>query len=204
MTVICDACARRSPLIRNSAINAIARFFPEGTRVAQPPGGVVLWVELPRNVDGAELFRTALRAASASRPAWCSRPRPTIAITSVSAAACRGRRRWNARSRSSVGWLPAWPELSDRALALVTPPLQRTGCRRTDRSARRRSPAPRRHPATARSALRRAAEPAAVHAPGEPTEQTAVDQQRCDDCDESFHDCLLHALANHCRRSGSR
>ena len=41
------------------AINAISRFFPEGTRVAQPPGGVVLWVELPRNVDGAELFRSA-------------------------------------------------------------------------------------------------------------------------------------------------
>jgi DNA-binding transcriptional MocR family regulator len=41
------------------AINAVTRFFPEGTRVAQPPGGVVLWVELPRNVDGAELFRTA-------------------------------------------------------------------------------------------------------------------------------------------------
>lgn len=51
----------RSTLALHSqqAISAIARFFPEGTRVAQPPGGVVLWVELPRNVDGAELFRTA-------------------------------------------------------------------------------------------------------------------------------------------------
>ena len=36
------------------------RYFPAGTRVARPPGGVVLWVELPRSVDGAELFRTAL------------------------------------------------------------------------------------------------------------------------------------------------
>ncbi|HKU13898.1 MAG TPA: PLP-dependent aminotransferase family protein [Steroidobacteraceae bacterium] len=51
----------RSMLAMNSqhAIDAIARFFPEGTRVAQPPGGVVLWVELPANVDGAELFHTA-------------------------------------------------------------------------------------------------------------------------------------------------
>jgi DNA-binding transcriptional MocR family regulator len=51
----------RSTLALNMqhAISAIAQFFPEGTRVAQPPGGVVLWVELPRNVDGAELFRTA-------------------------------------------------------------------------------------------------------------------------------------------------
>ncbi|MGH8178962.1 MAG: PLP-dependent aminotransferase family protein [Steroidobacter sp.] len=39
---------------------AIARYFPPGTRIARPAGGVVLWVELPSNVDGAELFRTAL------------------------------------------------------------------------------------------------------------------------------------------------
>jgi DNA-binding transcriptional MocR family regulator len=41
-------------------MEAIARYFPSGTRVARPAGGVVLWVELPRNVDGTELFRTAL------------------------------------------------------------------------------------------------------------------------------------------------
>jgi DNA-binding transcriptional MocR family regulator len=41
-------------------VDAIARHFPSGTRVTRPSGGVVLWVELPRNVDGVELFRTAL------------------------------------------------------------------------------------------------------------------------------------------------
>ncbi len=41
-------------------IDAIARHFPEGTRMTRPAGGIVLWVELPRNVDGAELFKTAL------------------------------------------------------------------------------------------------------------------------------------------------
>ena len=41
-------------------IEAIARHFPEGTRVSQAAGGVVLWVELPREVDGTQLFRTAL------------------------------------------------------------------------------------------------------------------------------------------------
>ena len=52
----------RTTLSANSqhVIDAIARYFPSGTRVARPAGGVVLWVELPRNVDGAELFRTAL------------------------------------------------------------------------------------------------------------------------------------------------
>jgi DNA-binding transcriptional MocR family regulator len=41
-------------------MEAVARYFPAGSRVARPAGGVVLWVELPANVDGAELFRTAL------------------------------------------------------------------------------------------------------------------------------------------------
>jgi DNA-binding transcriptional MocR family regulator len=52
----------RATLFANSqhAIDAISRHFPSGTRVARPAGGVVLWVELPRHVDGAELFRTAL------------------------------------------------------------------------------------------------------------------------------------------------
>jgi DNA-binding transcriptional MocR family regulator len=40
--------------------DAIARYFPEGTRVTRPAGGLVLWVELPGSVDGAELFKTAL------------------------------------------------------------------------------------------------------------------------------------------------
>jgi DNA-binding transcriptional MocR family regulator len=52
----------RASLASNSQrfIEAIARYFPEGTRVTRPAGGLVLWVELPRNIDGAELFKTAL------------------------------------------------------------------------------------------------------------------------------------------------
>jgi DNA-binding transcriptional MocR family regulator len=41
-------------------VEAIAREFPEGTRVSTPSGGVVLWVELPRSVDGVDLFERAL------------------------------------------------------------------------------------------------------------------------------------------------
>lgn len=40
--------------------HAIARYFPEGTRVTQPAGGFVLWVELPKKVDSFELHRRAL------------------------------------------------------------------------------------------------------------------------------------------------
>ncbi|EGB14265.1 transcriptional regulator, GntR family with aminotransferase domain-containing protein [Pseudodesulfovibrio mercurii] len=34
----------------------LGRHFPAGTRVTHPVGGAVLWLELPRSVDGAELF----------------------------------------------------------------------------------------------------------------------------------------------------
>jgi DNA-binding transcriptional MocR family regulator len=52
----------RSMLCTNSQhfIDAIARYFPSGTRVTNPAGGIVIWIELPAGVDGAELFRTAL------------------------------------------------------------------------------------------------------------------------------------------------
>lgn len=40
--------------------DGIVRSFPAGTRVSSPAGGVVLWVELPANVDGLDLFHAAL------------------------------------------------------------------------------------------------------------------------------------------------
>jgi DNA-binding transcriptional MocR family regulator len=51
----------RSTLLTNAqhVIEAVARYFPPGTRVARPAGGVVLWIELPPSVDGTELFRKA-------------------------------------------------------------------------------------------------------------------------------------------------
>jgi len=40
--------------------DAIAAAFPPGTRVSRPRGGVVLWLELPQDVDGLSLFHAAL------------------------------------------------------------------------------------------------------------------------------------------------
>jgi DNA-binding transcriptional MocR family regulator len=40
--------------------HAIVRLFPAGTKVTQPVGGFVLWVELPKTVDALELHRRAL------------------------------------------------------------------------------------------------------------------------------------------------
>lgn len=41
-------------------IDAAKRYFPEGTKVSRPGGGVVLWVEFPRRIDTRELYRRAL------------------------------------------------------------------------------------------------------------------------------------------------
>lgn len=38
----------------------IARLFPEGTRISDPQGGFVLWVELQRNIDCFEVYTEAL------------------------------------------------------------------------------------------------------------------------------------------------
>ncbi|MDA8141398.1 MAG: PLP-dependent aminotransferase family protein [Desulfobacteraceae bacterium] len=47
---------------------AIARYFPEGTRMSTPQGGLTLWVQLKEGVDSLELFRRALEAKIAVFP----------------------------------------------------------------------------------------------------------------------------------------
>ncbi|OOG22644.1 GntR family transcriptional regulator [Thioalkalivibrio denitrificans] len=41
--------------------DAVMRTFPEGTRISQPRGGFVIWVELPKGTDSMALARRALR-----------------------------------------------------------------------------------------------------------------------------------------------
>ena len=40
---------------------AVSRYFPEGTRITQPRGGFVLWVELDEKVDALKLCQQALQ-----------------------------------------------------------------------------------------------------------------------------------------------
>jgi DNA-binding transcriptional MocR family regulator len=40
---------------------AVARHFPEETRVSNPSAGYSLWIELPKHVDSLQLYRTALQ-----------------------------------------------------------------------------------------------------------------------------------------------
>lgn len=42
-------------------VQAIAAYFPEGTKTSRPQGGLSLWVEFGKSIDTAELFDRALR-----------------------------------------------------------------------------------------------------------------------------------------------
>ncbi len=47
---------------------AIARYFPEGTRISRPAGGLLLWIEMPPKTDALELYRRALAERIAILP----------------------------------------------------------------------------------------------------------------------------------------
>jgi DNA-binding transcriptional MocR family regulator len=47
---------------------AISLHFPKETRVTQPAGGFVLWVELPGDINAVELAQQALRAGISIAP----------------------------------------------------------------------------------------------------------------------------------------
>lgn len=40
---------------------AITEYFPEGTKISRPKGGLALWVEFEQNIDTAELYDMALK-----------------------------------------------------------------------------------------------------------------------------------------------
>lgn len=47
---------------------AVIHTFPEGTKISQPQGGFVIWLELPGNVDSFDLARQALAAGISIAP----------------------------------------------------------------------------------------------------------------------------------------
>lgn len=47
---------------------AVAEYFPRGTRVSEPKGGFVLWVELPAGTDTWELFQRAIEQSISVTP----------------------------------------------------------------------------------------------------------------------------------------
>ncbi len=49
---------------------AVMRYFPEGTRVTHPNGGIVLWVQMPGYVDSLKLYKQALQAGITLAPGY--------------------------------------------------------------------------------------------------------------------------------------
>ena len=47
---------------------AVSKYFPEGTRVTQPRGGFVIWVELPVNIDALNLCQKVLEQGISIAP----------------------------------------------------------------------------------------------------------------------------------------
>jgi len=77
---------------------AIAKYFPEGTRISRPAGGYMVWVELPPKVNALKLYRAALAEH--------------ISILPGTIFSATGRYKNYIRINCS----PAWSETVDRAL----------------------------------------------------------------------------------------
>ena len=52
----------------SAAAMAVARHFPEGTRITAPKGGLTLWLELDPAVDGMQVFHEARKRRIAILP----------------------------------------------------------------------------------------------------------------------------------------
>jgi DNA-binding transcriptional MocR family regulator len=50
------------------ARQAVARYFPEGTRISRPAGGLLLWIEMPPKTDALKLYQAALAERIAILP----------------------------------------------------------------------------------------------------------------------------------------
>lgn len=51
-------------------VKAVTRYLPSGTRVTQPSGGFVIWVQLPEGVDSLIVYRQALDAGITLTPGY--------------------------------------------------------------------------------------------------------------------------------------
>jgi DNA-binding transcriptional MocR family regulator len=58
----------------NAMSQAILAHFPEGTRITEPGGGFVLWLQLPGKLDALTLYQEALKAFIAIAPGYLFSP----------------------------------------------------------------------------------------------------------------------------------
>jgi len=61
-------CARVYHTRMNQLRRWVTEYFPSGTRITNPTGGFLLWVELPKSVNGMTLYRKAMAKKIAITP----------------------------------------------------------------------------------------------------------------------------------------
>ena len=108
---------RRSLAARvDHARELICEGFPKGTRVTDPPGGFILWVELPRPIDTMRLFEAGLAESICFAPGMLfsasDRYRHCLRLGVG--------RRWDARQQQALRRIG---ELARAQLAAASPPL---------------------------------------------------------------------------------
>ena len=85
-------------------IEAVTRHFPPGTRITQPAGGFVIWVELAPHVDSLELARRARSEGISIAPgpifSATQKYRNFVRIS----CACP----WDRRVEAALAWLSRW------------------------------------------------------------------------------------------------
>jgi DNA-binding transcriptional MocR family regulator len=109
--------------------DAVAQFFPPGTKMTRPSGGLCLWVELPSGTDSLAVYQRALKAGISIAPGpifsakheyrnfirlncgnpWSEKIASAVQTLGKIAAACQGRAQsaspqsYSAESRPSCG-----------------------------------------------------------------------------------------------------
>ena len=109
---------------------AIAEHFPRGTRMTHPAGGFFVWVQLPENLSGLELYRAALKEGIAVVPGILFSPHG----------------QFRDFIRLSCGW--AWSDRAERAVRTLGSLVKglsrrRSPTRRTPSRTSRRGPSSR-------------------------------------------------------------
>ena len=81
--------------------SAVARHFPAETRVSNPVGGSVIWLEMPGNVDAEQLFDNAIAAGISIAPGHIFAPRKRYA----NFARLSFGHPWSAAIDDAISWL---------------------------------------------------------------------------------------------------
>lgn len=83
--------------------DAVLRYFPKGTRISQPRGGFVIWVELPYEIDTFDLAQQALSHSISIAPGPIFSAKQKFKSAMRLSCACK----WDEKVEQGLAWLGA-------------------------------------------------------------------------------------------------